>query len=50
MTENTRGAPEEIEKMIRDMDGKEITEKSAEANKSEIPEELGIWIFCSHWI
>ena len=42
MTENTRGAPEEIEKMIRDMDGKEITEKSAEANKSEIPEELPI--------
>ncbi len=42
MTENKRVAPEEIESMIRDMGAKEITEKSEEAKKSEIPEELPI--------
>lgn len=42
MTENTRVAPEEIEVMIGDMGTKEITEKSEEAKKSEIPEELPI--------
>ena len=42
MTENTRVGPEEIEMMIGDMGAKEIAEKSEEAKKSEIPEELPI--------